>query len=137
MSIHKGNSKTQCRAHLLLRFLQNHQPIGICRPLEIEHLLEALKKAAGEPVHLAKCFAVNSIIVSIVYSYKNCYRSPSSPRSSWHCFLNSDSMSNSKNNMDFSKDFPNIFITFYLWYHCNMQTAIESSNKNGCDLCSK
>lgn len=38
-------------------------------------------------------------------------------------------MSNCRNNMDFSKDFPNIFITFYLLYCCNVQTAIEFPNK--------
>lgn len=40
-------------------------------------------------------------------------------------------MSNCKNNTDFSKDFPNIFITFYLLYCCNAQTAVEFPNKEG------
>jgi len=44
-------------------------------------------------------------------------------------------MSNRKNNMDFSKDFPNIFITFYLLYHCNVQTAIEFPDKEGDMIC--
>lgn len=109
--------------------MQNYKPIGICRPLEIEHLLEALEKAAWEAVHLAKHFAFGNIIISIAYSYRNCYKSPS--RSSWHCFQNSDSMSNCKNNMDFSKDFPSIFITFYLLHCCNAQTAREFPNKEG------